>query len=86
MVRKKVAVPLKMLLSHGLRSQKRESLALVSCATKNRQYSKGIHPWTLFLQFYKLQVNFGTKLIFEFAIIPCKWNYKNVRKLSKNSD
>ncbi|KAL5267991.1 hypothetical protein ACHWQZ_G004888 [Mnemiopsis leidyi] len=55
MVRKKVAVPLKMLLSHGLRSQRRETLALVSCATKSRQYSKGIHPWTLFLQFYTLQ-------------------------------
>ena len=57
MVRKKVAVPLKMLLSHGLRSEKKESLALVSCGTKSRQYSKGVHPWTLFLQFYKLQVS-----------------------------
>ena len=57
MVRKKVAVPLRMLFSHGLKSQKKESLALVSCATKNRQFSKGVHPWNLFLEFYKLQVS-----------------------------
>ncbi|XP_063686363.1 RUN domain-containing protein 1-like isoform X2 [Bolinopsis microptera] len=55
MVRRKVAVPLRMLFSHGLKSQKKESLALVSCATKNRQFSKGVHPWNLFLEFYKLQ-------------------------------
>ena len=56
MVRKKLAVHLKILAAHGLKSTKKDSLSLVSCASKNRHYVKGTHPWMLLTEFYTLQV------------------------------
>lgn len=56
MVRKKVAVQIKALFAHGLRSHRRDSMSLVSCGGgRTRQSQKGAHPWLLFLEFYKIQ-------------------------------
>eukprot|EP00116_Pleurobrachia_bachei_P013080 sb/3473342/ len=59
MVRKRIAGPLRVLLGHGLRLGKKESsgLALVSCTSSSNRHSNknGVHPWLLFVEFYRLQ-------------------------------